>query len=435
MGAAVAQLISLVCLPFLTRLYSPSDFAPWALGLAFVVFIGAMATLRYDLAMVVERDPVDASVLFWLTLFASLLVFACASVGMALAAHEGWLFKQSQITGSIYLVGLWLLIFVLNQVWSGWHLHHGSFLVISFAQIVNALVMNLVQLYGAIAQQGGGGWLVLGSICGQVVALAVLWFTGLGPGRRPAGLPECVSRMRAIAWKHRRFVQYSLPYTFFGAIRDRASILLMGFWSTSKEMGLYSQAWRLSNVPAGLTGSAVRPVLFHGAAEQGLVALEAPIGRILFLFTLLGIPMLAVITYRPGDAFAFLLGEHWRDIGPILAIMVFPAWAFSLSNWMDRLLDTAGKQHLNLWTEMVSGITSTLGFVIALASGASLLWAVATQSVLLVLNYLFFIYLTYRIAGYKRGILGRLLLLAVGLYLGVTLLVRGLWPTHLQAGL
>lgn len=428
MGSAGAQIISLICLPFLTRLYLPADFAPWALGLAFVVFLGAVATLRYDLALVVEREAPDASALFWLLLISSLVVFACAVLGMVLAANAGWLFRESQIAGSMYLVGAWLLLFMLTQIWSGWHLHHGAFLIISIAQLGSAVAMNTIQFYGAMAHDGGGFWLVAGSIGGQIVALVVFLVSGLRTDMRPMRFSACAHRIRSMAWKHRRFVQYSLPYTFFGAIRDRLPVLILGFWSSSRELGLFSQAWRLSNVPAGLTGSAIRPVLFHGAAEHGLAVLESQIGRILTLLVLLGTPLLAVLAHRPEDIFGFVLGERWREIGPILAIMAFPALAFSLSNWMDRLLDATGKQHLNLWTEMACSLSSTLGLVLLLISGAGLLWAVVTQSALLTLNYLFFVYLTYRIAGYDRRVLMRLLILAVGLFFGVSLLLQGVWP-------
>jgi hypothetical protein len=77
---------------------------------------------------------------------------------------------------------------------------------------------------------------------------------------------------------------------------------------------------------------------------------------------------------------------------------------------------------------MACSLSSTLGLVLLLISGAGLLWAVVTQSALLTLNYLFFVYLTYRIAGYDRRVLMRLLILAVGLFFGVSLLLQGVWP-------
>ncbi len=429
LGTAGAQIISLICLPFLTRLYTPADFAPWALSLAFVIFLGAISTLRYDLAVVVERDSLDASALFWLTLFVSLTVFLCAAMGMFVAHHSGWLSQEGWVSGSAYLIGAWLLLFVLNQVWNSWHLRHGAFLIISAGQLSNAGVMNIIQFYGAMVEAGGSFWLLVGSVGGQFVALMVLMLSGLRGALRPAWLTECAHRIRIAAWRHRRFVQYSLPYTMFGAIRDRVPILLISPWVTGKELGLYSQAQRLAGAPAGLSGSAIRPVLFHAAAEHGLSSLEGPVRRIMTLLVLFGAPLLAFLSHRPEDFFGFLLGERWRAIGPLLAAMSYPALAFALSNWMDRLMDAAGRQHLNLWTEMLSGVTSTFALALVLISGAGLYWAVIAQSAILTLNYLFFVFLTYWVAGFDRTVLIRLLIIATGLFFGVSILLQSLWPS------
>jgi O-antigen/teichoic acid export membrane protein len=238
-----------------------------------------------------------------------------------------------------------------------------------------------------------------------------------------------MDKIPALAWKHRRFVQFSLPYTLLGAIRDRLPVFILANWTTSHNLGLYSQAWRLSSVPAGLTGSTIRPVLFHSAVERGVGALETQISQILTMLVAAGAPLLAILTMRYDAIFGLLLGEGWRPIGPYIAALGFPFFALALSNWMDRLLDVVEKQHLNLWTAFVCALTSTLALIFALAFSADLLTAVIAQSVTLTLNYLFFIYLTFEIAGFKRLVLLRLLLLALGLFAASALLITLVWSS------
>ena len=424
-GTASTQILSLLMLPFLTRLYSPSEFAPWALGLAFVVFLSTVSTLRYDLALLSERSSNNASTLFWLIQLISAIVYICIVSAILIAYLNGWLFRGTLMSGSTWFVAAWLFLFIQNQVWSIWNQHHGAFLAISISQLLNAATMYSVQFYGAINHGGGSIWLVIGSLCGLTLSLLTLIAYGCRTNLRPKNILDAFPFFRKLAWHHRRFVKYSLPYSIFGAIRDRLPILLVGFWATtSQELGLYSVAWRLSNVPAHLTGSTIRPVTLRHAVEQGFTSLELPINRILSWLTLLGVPILAILVQLPEEIFGLLLGERWSPIGPYLAAFAFPAMAFSLSNWMDRLIDTAaGKPHINLWTELISGVTSTGGLLLVLAFGGEILEAVVTQSVLLTLNYLFFIYLTYHITGFKRAFLMRLLILAVALFLSTYFLV------------
>lgn len=426
LGLAVAQLISLAFLPFLSRSYTPSEFAPWALSAAFVLFVGAMASLRYDLAIVVEREPSDASALFWLVLLSSLIVTCVAFGCMEFAAYRGWLFAGGELAEVRYCIGAWLLLLVLTQVFNAWHLHHGAFLVVSLSQIASAGVMNIVQLLGAFADPGNSAWLVFGSLAGQGAAFLVVLASVGRRDMRPLGLASALPRMGDLAWKHRRFVQYTLPFTFFNAIRERVPVFLVGYLSTSHDSGLYSQAWRLSNVPAGVCGGALRPVLFHAAAEHGIGTLEGTVNRILLVLTVLGVPALAILSSRPETVFGWVLGESWRDTGPYAAALAFPALAFSMSSWMDRLLDAEGKQHFNLWSEVFAGLSSTLVLWLFYSSGAGLLWAVAAQSAVLTFSYMAVMAMTYKVGGFRYSFLLWLLLFAVCLFAAVSMLLRAL---------
>ena len=87
-------------------------------------------------------------------------------------------------------------------------------------------------------------------------------------------------------------------------------------------------------MPAGPSGSAIRLILFHGAAEKGLRAQESHIGRILIVMVLAGSPPLAWF-HRPEALFAAVLGDKWYSIGPLIAAMAFPAFAFALLSKLD----------------------------------------------------------------------------------------------------
>jgi hypothetical protein len=82
---------------------------------------------------------------------------------------------------------------------------------------------------------------------------------------------------------------------------------------------------------------------------------------------------------------------------------VFPAALFTITNWMDRLLDAVGRQDVNLKVETVAGFSSVGVLWLALAAGYSLTVAVLLQSVALVLSYIGFIWICYGIAGWPRS--------------------------------
>lgn len=415
-GNVVYIVLSVLCFPFLTRLYAPDQFVPWAVGLAAVMLIASMTTLRFELAMTLERSHTNASSIFWLCLIISLSIYILVFISIEIFMIYGWVYQDSTLKYFSLLIQLWLLLVILNIIFNGWLMHHGAFTSISFSMIINGVIVNSFQIFGGIFSEGNGFWLVAGSISGQLGMLVLMLVVSLKILQRPIKLTSALSRIPTLAWKHRNFALYSLPYTFFNALRDRLPVVIVSLYSPPIIAGLYSQAWRLSNLPIGLIGGGVRPVLFHAAASNGLSAIETPIRRIIFIIVTLGSPGVALVTYLPSNFYATVFGDAWRDVGPIFSCLVFPAVLFSISSWMDRLLDTAGRQQLNLWTQISVSITSLLALVLILAYGIDLYWAVATQSAILALNYMLVIYLTFQVAGYRLNFLLYMLIYAIGLF-------------------
>jgi O-antigen/teichoic acid export membrane protein len=418
-GMLGSQIISLLSLPFLTRLFEPAAYAQWAIVQAIVLFVGAIASFRYDLAIVVERDDIMASALFWLATLCACVV-ALLTTLILLAINLTGVFRQDWISdgGALGITLFWVVCATISPAFTGWSLRKGRFSVISATQIAIAASTLAVQAAGGLLSGGNASWkwLLVGSAVGQVVGLAVLSAQFLMKHGRPRSIENTYRSIVSAARQHFNFVKFSLPFTVFGAVRDRLPLFVVGSWASARDLGLYSQSWRLSNVPAGLTGAVIRPVLFHASAAEGLATLEATINRILLLLIIAGVPLLALVVAFPTEILGLILGERWKDIGPIIAPLLVPAFVFSISNWMDRLLDSTGRQDLNLVTEIVSALTSILALLAAFYLGLGIHAAVVVQSLVLTINYAAFICIVYKVAGYRLGILGLLVIIALMLF-------------------
>lgn len=413
-GTLISQCITFACLPILFRLYEPEHFAPWALALVVISFAGGVATLRYELAVVVERDHFDASALFWLTMVLAVVFGGIAAAALSAPALQVWLFGSAGETGLGGALATWLMLVALTQVVLGWSLHCGAFFAVSLGQVGNAVATNAVQLAGGFIAHDGR-WLILGSILGQATLLVLTGWITLRRSRAPAWPGTCVARIKRLAARHWRFPLFSTPYTFCSIARDRGAILVLGSFASGTDVGLYSQAWRIMNVPVGISSSAVQPVVFHAAAKDGLAAQEAHVGRILAAIVVLGAPWLAIFAFHAGDIFALVLGESWRSAGPLAALMIVPVFLSALSNWLDRIFDLTGRQGVNLLVELATATASIGALAAALAAGAGVVTAVAIQCAVLALSEAALIVLAYRVAGFRLAILGRLVLMGVAI--------------------
>ncbi|MBV5329531.1 MAG: hypothetical protein JZU65_18210, partial [Chlorobium sp.] len=68
-GGSGGQIINFLAIPILARLYTPDDFAFWALCLAGMLLVGTIASFRYELAIMIPTDEQEAADVFWLALF------------------------------------------------------------------------------------------------------------------------------------------------------------------------------------------------------------------------------------------------------------------------------------------------------------------------------------------------------------------------------
>ncbi|WP_409187967.1 lipopolysaccharide biosynthesis protein [Bradyrhizobium sp. RDM4] len=64
-GPLSAQAFSIALVPVLFRLYEPSDFGVWAAIQAVAIIVGSLLSFRFDLALVIERDPRPRVVSSW----------------------------------------------------------------------------------------------------------------------------------------------------------------------------------------------------------------------------------------------------------------------------------------------------------------------------------------------------------------------------------
>ena len=70
----ITQVLSFLIMPVVTRLYNPVDFGLFAIYASIIGPIGVFATMGYDSAIVIPKKDSDATNVFSLSLFFTLLI-------------------------------------------------------------------------------------------------------------------------------------------------------------------------------------------------------------------------------------------------------------------------------------------------------------------------------------------------------------------------
>ncbi len=403
-GSLAAPLIHFAAVLLVTQFYAPEAYGLWAVLMSIVLIPGAVATLRYELAIVLAESEQEAGSLFLLAILLSAATAALTWVTTFLAVN----FVQSWSCAGGLVPWLWTvapLVFLagFTLACDGWCTRQRAFGVRALCLVLLAALVGAVQVGAYLAGFTGVGGLILGTFAGysasSLLLLACVW------GR---SAPEFVRGFRLkglgpVARKHRNFPLFSVPYTFVGTLRLQGVTLLFGALAGGAAVGLYSLAYRLTNFPVSLFTNCIRPVLFEKAARERVISDVQPfLENLLHVVSSLCLPGLVLFLARAEVLFEVMLPENWLGIAPYARILVVPAVAFVLTNWMDRILDVLRLQRLAFQLEVAFSTASLVAILIGLLALKDPLLAAGLQSTCLLAYSVWYIHVVYREARFSR---------------------------------
>jgi len=327
-GTAGAQALLVMAAPLLTRLYSPEDFGLLAVFSAILSLGGVISAGRYELAIPLPENDVDAANLtvlsFLIVVLTSTLllgVFASWPVEIAITLNV------PELAPYLWLLPCGVLCFGSHEVFAKWAIREKRFPTLARIRIYQTLGVLAVQLG---AYKLGAGALLGGHAVGQglgATGLAVSAF------KRPE-LRHCsLAEIRQQASRYRRFPLYStwtaLLNTGSLQVAPIAFVVIYG----AAVAGLYAFTLRIISIPGTMVGNAIGNVFLASAAAAhrggDLTDLVAKIHNRLAMIGAL--PLMLLILCGP-DLFEFLFGPKWRPAGTYAQWM--SPWIYFHFQWV-----------------------------------------------------------------------------------------------------
>ena len=401
LGSGFAQLLAMLALPVLSRLYEPSDFGLLGTYLAIIGIAGTLSLLRYDLAIPLpEKDSEAASVLV-LCLFIMLVFTGIISSVLWFFRHElSRLFNSPMLPSILGLVPFGILGWGGFQALSAWASRRGHFT--GLARCIGG--QSLVQS-GAQTALGTGHLpllgLPIGNLLGQWSACLVLGgFIAKLDRNLFAGI-----RFSGVWLQAARFYRFP-AVSFWSGIVNVLNLylpflLFAGFFG-EVFAGLYLLGFRVLQMPLNLLGRSVAQVFFPEAVrshrEHNLPATTA---ELLHFLIAVGLPGILLIGAGAPEFFSLVFGQEWRQAGemamwmsPWLALVFVTSPLSNLPFVLERQGQEFSMQLIMLGVRigalvvgaMVGGENAALGaFVMAsfFLRGGYLIWLIQSAGVAL----------------------------------------------------
>jgi len=332
-GATIAQIIALIAIPILTRMYTPEDFGYIAIYLSITNIIAAVSTGRYELAIMLPKNKNDALAIFKGA--SGLVVIISFIVLLLIVILKNFNNPLSNFIEPVYFYFLPASIFIvaLSNVFLQWFTRVKKFKLQAKTKIIKSTSNSGVNIALGYFFNLKSLGLFLGHIAGQLSQFTVFLIRFIKDESR-----DIKSIKRSVVKQqlkeNKNFPYFSAPMAFLNSVSVDILIYIFNLFYSTTLVGFYSNANKVINYPLNLISQSFTTVFYQKIAETNK---KLKLYTISYLINLL----LASLAQTPvilwgEEIFSFVLGDEWEVAGSIakyLAPLTITSFAMrSVSN-------------------------------------------------------------------------------------------------------
>lgn len=320
-GTILSQLITLIFLPILTRLYSPDNFSLLAVFIAITSIVSSIGNFRFEMAIPLPETKEEGFNL----LFISIALCTIVSL-LSLASLLSFkfllpvLFFKHLIIEFIYLIpiAIWMTCTSLSLQY--WLVRNKRFSIVSQSKISRSLSGSIIQV-----SLGLIGKLNIGLIYGNIIihgAGVVRQFSNVFKNDRHLYRKVNINSLKDTFNNYKNFSMYSSMGTFVNNLGGQLPILVIATYAIGAEAGFLMLATRVISAPIGLIGNSVGQVYISNAANEhrkgrlGALTVANLIG-----LSKIGVGPIILLASIAPISFSIVFGNDWQRAGEIVRWM------------------------------------------------------------------------------------------------------------------
>lgn len=321
-GTAVAQAVALAALPVLTRLYPPEAYGAFVVFLAWGGFVLPLVCARFEVAVALPRRAASASAL----VVGSLAVATAVALVCAVGVMGVLAWRPALARFGLAWLPLYVFLGGAVQVLSNWAARVQDFRRLAVSRVLQAAVTAGLSIGGALVLGAQPVVLVVATVAGQLMALALL----------APGLPASGFRARMPARRVRRLLRHFRPLAAFNGphvLSDAAQTSGLPLLLTSvfgpQAAAYYAFTSRLLKAPLGLVSGAISQVYYPRAATQrgDDARLREEALRILRVSSVVALTLLPLLWLLPDALYGWAFGAAWQEVGGFMRALA--PWVLS----------------------------------------------------------------------------------------------------------
>ncbi len=390
-GTLVAQVISFLISPLMTRIYTEEQIGEYTLILTAVTMFGAVICGRYDMSIVSEENDKDVFAIIKLSFVISVVLSLVAAVGYAIYFFVSDSLEMSPF-GSFAWIFAFLLLSGVGHILQSYNNRDREYRLMASVQVTKEVAKATTL--------AGFGFLGMGTL-GLLISYLVSSFAGIGrqAKRLMANLSSILSAPRSevisVAKKHRRQPLYSVPASFANSFAYSViNIFVNGLFGTAV-LAHYSMSYRMLGIPLSLISGTTSKAYYEKAAReynQTGKFNRTFIQTSSFLLAI-AVPMILLLMLLAPWAFELFFGEGWGKSGEYVRYL---APMFGIRLVVSALTPTmiiCNKQRNELIIQALFIVSTVIAYLIGRYTDSMSVFMIAISVLFSVVYVMFYIYM------------------------------------------
>ena len=359
-GKVLTVLVGLVCVAIITRSLGTERFGEYTTAVTFLQFFGVLVDFGLTLTMIVmisEAGVDEARVVgnfFGLRLVSGFLLFSLAPITV-LALPWSIDVKRAVLVGAFayfLMGGASMLVGIFQKHEAMWRS--------SLAELVNRLVLTMLIAIVAFMNVGVVTMVGVSIIANLVWLFMMIRFARPYVRVRPLFEKKIWLDIFSRSWPIAISIIFNLMYL-------KGDILLLAYFRTQTEVGLYGVAYRVIDI---LT---VIPTMFMGLLLPSLVGawtngdhdrFKKRLSRTFDLFMIGIVPIIVGTQIVGTKLIEFIAGKEYAVGGAVLNVLILATLGVFTSTLFGHLIVALNKQRVMIFGYAAGAVLTLIGYII-----------------------------------------------------------------------
>lgn len=370
-------LISFITNLVLARLLTPEDFGIIGIIMVFIAVSDVLIDGGFASALIQKKKPTnsDYSTIFYWNLITSVFLFLV--LFLTAPAIERF-YQMSSLSPLLRVLGLVLFFNAFNIIQVNQLMKQLNFKKLANVNIISTSLGAIIGII--MAYSGFGVWSLIAKLLVTSFFISILlWFSTKWRPRLLFSFNSFKSLFK--------YGSYILLTNIINRIYDNIQALIIGKMFSIRDLGFYTQAKKIEEIPVTSLSAIVNQVTFpvFSKLQDDLEKLRRGLSNSLKAITFINFPLMIFIVIAAKPIIILLFTEKWSNSVPFLQLLGLAGMLYTLNTANTNVFKSLGRSDTYFWVTLTK---RCVGLVLIMLGAR---YSIMVMLYMIILNsYLFF---------------------------------------------